>query len=312
MSRWVARLDLLAGETVLRTGDRDQPETPRPQHDRYVDDHRLRRLVGVTCVAEPRGRLGATGLGIGVARRGRTAQIGDELGEGLAGALDERRTLGLAVVGEHDDLVRPRRRSGRPLDPAELAVEVAQHRQRVDAFRTGVVSDLVVAQHVDVDGGPSLPHVVHDALHRHVAGDHRRERAQQRVRPIPLDARLDLPPPLSGGRHPFARDLHDRGEHGSDRLAGPREVAEVAGSGPTFLATSGTTHREHGPLRVAREQVGVARTVVGEQPIAVGMGEFDRRCKLGVVRHDDRAGRLVEPAEGGHVERSSRAGSRLG
>ena len=82
------------------------------------------------------------------------------------------------------------------LDASDLAVEVAQHGQGVDAFGSGVVGDLVVAEHVDVDRGPAFAHVVDDALHRDVTGDDRRERAQQGVDPAPLDAGLDAAPPL--------------------------------------------------------------------------------------------------------------------
>ena len=50
---------------------------------------------------------------------GAPAQASDEFGERLAGALGERRPLGLAVVGQHDDPVRARRpvatRSIRPI-----------------------------------------------------------------------------------------------------------------------------------------------------------------------------------------------------
>jgi hypothetical protein len=46
----------------------------------------------------------------------------DELVEAVAVALLEGRALRLAMVGEDDDLVRPRRLSPRPLDPAELLV----------------------------------------------------------------------------------------------------------------------------------------------------------------------------------------------
>ena len=93
------------------------------------------------------------------------------------------------------------------------------------------------------------------------------------------------------------------GQQRSDGLAGPREVAEVARPGPALLAPAGAAHGQHRPLGIAGEQVAVARTVVSEQPVAVGMRTFDRRGTLGMVRHDDRAGRLVEPTEGGHVGR---------
>ena len=50
-------------------------------------------------------------------------------------ALLERRALSLAVVGEHDDLVRARRVAAGALDAAELLVELAQGLERVRALR---------------------------------------------------------------------------------------------------------------------------------------------------------------------------------
>ena len=154
-----------------------------------------------------------------VARRRRSAELGDQRRQRLSGALLEGRPLRLAVVGQDDDLVRAGDESRGPLDPPDLAVEVTQHGQGVDAFGPGVVGDLVVAEHVDVDGSAPLAHVVDHTLHRHVAGDHRRERAQQGVDPASLDAGLDAPPPLLACRQPLASDLDDRGEQRPRRLA---------------------------------------------------------------------------------------------
>ena len=75
----------------------------------------------------------------------------DELVEPVAVSLLERRALRLAVVGEHDDLVRARREPAGVLDPAELLVELAQRLERVGALEPGVVRDLVVARERRVD-----------------------------------------------------------------------------------------------------------------------------------------------------------------
>jgi hypothetical protein len=301
----VASVDLVAGETAAWLArDRDEAEAAGSEHDRHlgVIDLRFSGVVGVSRLSEPRGRLCAALLRIGVARRHEAAaQLGDEVGQRVTRALLERRSLRLAVVGQHHDLVGPRRPPGHPLDARQLAVEVAQHAERLDALRARVVGDLVVAEHVDVDRRAPLAHVVHHALHGDVACDDRGERSQQRVHPATLDAWLDAPPALPGRRHTLAPDLDQRRDHRPRRLAGAHEVAEVPGAGAPFLATACATHRERRSLGVTREQVAVARTVVGEQAVAVGMGALDRRRTLGVVRDDHRPGALVDPPEGRHL-----------
>ena len=104
MSAGVAGIDLLAREPARLAGERDQAEgCPR----------RARSASSATAaVVDDPGR-GASrshavdsvvpGLGVGVARGRRAAQPADEVGQRLAGALDERRSLRLAVVGQHDD-----------------------------------------------------------------------------------------------------------------------------------------------------------------------------------------------------------------
>ena len=64
-----------------------------------------------------------------------------------------------------------------------LPIEIAQHRERIDALGARVVGDLVVAQQVDVDRSPSFAHVVDDALHGHVARHDGGERPEQRIDP---------------------------------------------------------------------------------------------------------------------------------
>ena len=58
----------------------------------------------------------------------------DEVFEAEAVALFECGALGLAVIGEHDDLVRARGEAARSHDPAELLVELAQRLHRVGAL----------------------------------------------------------------------------------------------------------------------------------------------------------------------------------
>ena len=77
----------------------------------------------------------------------------DELVEPVAVALLEGRALGLAVVGEDDDRVWPRRVDAGAFDPAELLVELPQRLERVGALEARVVRDLVVARERGVDRG---------------------------------------------------------------------------------------------------------------------------------------------------------------
>jgi hypothetical protein len=57
----------------------------------------------------------------------------DEVGEAVAVALQERGPLRLTVVGEHHDLVGPRRVGAGAVEPGELVVELAQRLHRVGA-----------------------------------------------------------------------------------------------------------------------------------------------------------------------------------
>ena len=105
----------------------------------------------------------------------------DELVEPVAVPLLERRSLRLPVVGEHDDLVGPRRVAARAVDATELLVELAQRLERVCALEPRVVRDLVVARERRVDGGPAAHHVREDAVDDQVADDHAHRAAQERV-----------------------------------------------------------------------------------------------------------------------------------
>ena len=300
----VGPVDLVAGETAVRPRERDEAQAPRAEHG--GDSGRLgrsRRTTRRTGLAQPGARLGLAALGIGVAGRRAPAQPGDELGERLAGRIAERCPLGLAVVREHDEEVRPRRPLERAGDAAQLAIEVAQHSEGVRTFWARVVGDLVVAEEVHVDRRPTLGHVVEDALHGHVAADDRGEHAQQPVDPATMDPRLDVASPLQLGGPPFAGDVGDGGEQGARRLLGPGEVADVARAEASFLPLGDAAHRQHGPFGVAGEQVAVAGAVVGQQSVSVGVGVFDGRRRLGDVRHDDAALGLVDPAEGRHADR---------
>ena len=251
---------------------------------------------------QPRRRLGPSRLGVGVARSCPAAQPPDEFGQRLTRAFDERRALGLAVIGQHHDPVRTRRPPGGALDPPDLTVEIAEHGERVGPLRSGVMGHLVVPEQVDVDRRSTFAHVVDDPLHRHVTADHRREGAEEGVRPAAVDTRLDVVAPLETGCPTFASDLDDHREQRPNGLLGTREVAEVAGSEPTLLPSGHAAHRQHGSLGIAGEEVAVARTVVGQQAVAIGVHPFDGRRPFAMVGDDDLTRRLVDPAERRHVD----------
>src|SRR4029453_16575575 len=77
-----------------------------------------------------------------------------ELVEPVAIALPERRPLRLAVVGEDDELVRPRGVAAGALDAPELLVELSQRLERVVTLEAGVMCDLVVAREGRIDRRP--------------------------------------------------------------------------------------------------------------------------------------------------------------
>ena len=124
------------------------------------------------------------------------------------------------MVGQHHDPVRPRGEADGALDAADLPVDVTEHGQRVGALGAGVVGDLVVAEHVDVDRGPSLAHVVEHAEHVDVAADDRRVGAHERVCPAAGDARLDAVTDLLPRGDPLATDLGDQADQRPRRRCG--------------------------------------------------------------------------------------------
>ena len=79
----------------------------------------------LVAAVQPRRRFGAPGLSVRVAGRRRATEVGDELGERLAGPLLERGALRLAMIREHHQLVRPWCPTGDPLDASDLTVDVA-------------------------------------------------------------------------------------------------------------------------------------------------------------------------------------------
>ena len=146
-------------------------------------------------------------------------------------ALLEGRALGLAVVGEHDDLVRARRVATRPLDAPELLVELAQRLERVGALEPRVVGDLVVARERRVDRGAAAHHVGEHAEDDEVAHDHAHRAAHQRVDAAAVAARADV---AAGGAQRGGDLEHDLPDEQHERPGDVEAVGEegaVAGVG---------------------------------------------------------------------------------
>src|ERR1700749_257290 len=132
-------LDLLRGEAPLLLHEVHEAEIARAQH------HRV-RVADVVVTA----RLGAARGLLQRLADGRIVLIAsahpgdgpaceralDQLIEPVPVALLERRALGLAMIGEHHELVRPRGEPKRALDSPELLVELAERLERVDTLET--------------------------------------------------------------------------------------------------------------------------------------------------------------------------------
>src|SRR5215203_3826789 len=130
----VALLDLLQGQPAWLVHQVDEAEVPRAEDDRVLVAHVLlgpALLAGLFalagCLVEGRAdHLPVLVLAADTANiRGRRRPA-HEVVEAVAVSLLEGRTLSLTVVGEDDDVVRPRCIPPRALDAAELLVELAE------------------------------------------------------------------------------------------------------------------------------------------------------------------------------------------
>ena len=131
----------------------------------------------------------------------------DELVEAVPVALLEGRSLGLPVVGQDHDLVRPRGVVAGALDMTEVVVELAQRLEGVRALEAGVMRDLVVARERRVDGRSPAHDVREHAGHDQVADEDAQRPPHQRVDAAPVAARLHVPTDRAEGRRPLEDDL---------------------------------------------------------------------------------------------------------
>ena len=214
-------------------------------------------------------------------------------------ALLERGSLGLAVVGEDDDLVRPRRVAAGAGDAPELLVELAQGLERVGPHEARVVGDLVVAGEGRVDRRPPAHHVGEHGEDDQVADDDAHRPAHQRVDPAPMSARAHVAPGGPDRRGPLDDHLpHEQHQRPGD-VEAVGEEGPVAGVGAALVV--GAADREDRCLGLAREQVAATGAAVGEQAVpgrvaALDLGAIGGR---GADHHPPLL--LLHPAEGGDV-----------
>ena len=104
-----------------------------------------------------------------------THQRADDVLEGHAVALEERGAEALAVVGQDDEAIRPRRVLGGLAQRLQLAVDAIERVERFRALGPAVVGDLVVVGVVHVDDRRAADHLLDDERgaqrpQRHVRG----------------------------------------------------------------------------------------------------------------------------------------------
>ena len=220
-------VDLLERQPAALLHQVDEPEVARAEHDDVAVGDVVLGPLGLLPgrladgVADHRALLVAAGdpgdlaLGEGAL---------DELVEAVPVALLERRALRLPVVGEDDDLVRPRGVAARALDLREAVVELAQRLERVGALEARVVRDLVVARERRVDGGSPAHHVGQHARHDQVAHEDAQRAAHQRVDAASMPARPHVAADRARGRRPLEDHLpaeqHERARRRCRRWPG--------------------------------------------------------------------------------------------
>ena len=297
----MALVQLLEREPAVLLHQVDEPEVARAEDDdALAADVVLRALLLLRApcglsqrVPDHRILLVAAGHLGDAAGRERAL---DQVVEPVAVALLEGGALGLAVVGEDDDLVGPRRVAARAVDAPELVVELPQRLQRVGALEAGVVGDLVVAREGRVDRGAPLHHVREDAVDDQVADDDAHRGAHERVEAAAVAARLHVAPALAGRGRDLERDLPEEEDERARDVEAVREEGAVAGVG-LLLRIEPADGQDH-VVGLAGEEVAAARAAVREQPDPGRVAALD----LGAVgrsraRHH-RPGLLLDPAEG--------------
>ncbi len=298
----MAFVDLLEREPAAFLHQVDEAEVARAEHDDIaVGDvvlGPLRLLPGGVAdgVSDHRALLVSPGDPLDGALRERAL---DQIVEAIPVALLEGRALGLPVVGEDDDLVRPGGVAERSLDLVELVVELAQRLERVRALEAGVVRDLVVAREGRIDGRSPAHDVGEHARDDQVAHEDAERSSHQGVDAATVPARLDVAADCPQRRRPLEDHLPGEEDEGPCRVVAVGEERSVAGVG--LLLRLHPADGEDHVLRLAREQVAAAGAAVDEQADAGTEPPLDLGTVLRRRAGHQRRRLLLHPAEGRDV-----------
>ena len=231
----------------------------------------------------------------------RVAGRADQVLERLPVAVAEGLPLRLAVVGEHDQAVGARRLGAGGGDPGDLAVEVAQHGERVvrARSRSGGRPRRRRGRSCRSTGRPARTSPTTAATWRSRWTTVPQARTSG-VGAAAGDPRADVVADLAAGRAALAADVGE----GEDERAGDRvgtgEVGRVVAADRP-AAVQRRAHRQHRVRRVAGEDVGAAGAVGVQQPAPVRVPPLQLFGVARVVGDDRRAAVLLPPAEGRHV-----------
>ena len=302
----VPLVDLLAGQAPRLVQQVHEAEIPGAEHDDVLAAHVLLAAALLARLVALPGRLveGDADAGAALvlprlrAHVVRLDRAANEILERVAVPLLERGALRLAVIGEDDDVVRPRRVLPRPLEAPELLVELPERLERVGPLEPGVMGDLVVAREGGVDRRPADEHVREHGVDDEVAQADAHSGAQERVDPTAVPTGTHVSPALARGRDDLQDHLPDDQDDRSRHVEAVGEERAVARVGLLLLADP--ARGEDDVVRLARQQVAPARAAVPQEAVA-GVAPLELRAVVGVRADHQLHPLLLDPAEGGDV-----------
>ena len=181
------------------------------------------------------------------------------------------------MVGQDDELVRPRRLVGRLDQGRDRPVDAVEGLEGLDPLGAAVMGQLVVVGEVRVDHvGPAV-HLLDDqrrvdVAQEHVAGGAHAGVLETAVHLRP-DARTSGAPGLRELLEELAEEQRERAQVAARAEEERHERLAVADAAALGLDRG---RRQVRPRRVARHQVADAGAVVGEQALAVGDAGHDQ------------------------------------
>ena len=295
-------VDLLEGQPAALLHEVDEAEVARAEHDHVaVGDvvlGLLRLLPGRFAHSESdHGALLVPARDPG--HLAACQRAFDELVEAVPVALLERRSLGLPVVGEDDDLVRPWRIAGSELDLAEVVVELPECLEGVGPLEARVVRHLVVARERRVDRGAPAHEVGEDAGGDQVAHEDAQRAPHQRVDASAVTARLHVAALRPERRRQFEDDLPAEQDERAGRVVAVRKEGPIPGVRLLFCVhpADGEDHL----VRLAREKVSPAGAAVDQKADARRTPPLDLRAIGRCRARHHRRGLLLHPSERGDV-----------